>query len=262
MASNSQRSSSRDGSSSWTPQENKRFERALAQYDKDTPDRWQNITRAVGGGKSAEEVKRHYELLLEDLRLIESGGIPIPRYLTTASTGTAGPADEEERVHPAKPTICSAAVRFLVKGPSYNESPTSIIQCSKALKLSNKIATGIPAVPFVFPSEISMTIMPSPDSILKLRFRPRRRMLWSLNSAPYVNAIAILSLRLGDSIVAKGIQIILREKRGWESCPIGADEMETTMEERPPLNFRTGRVSLGGHAWGINSYVEELDEGR
>ncbi|KAK3026990.1 hypothetical protein RJ639_041751 [Escallonia herrerae] len=86
MASSSLRSSSRDGSSSWTPQENKRFERALAQYDKDTPDRWQNITRAVGGGKSAEEVKRHYELLLEDLRLIESGGVPIPRYMTTAST--------------------------------------------------------------------------------------------------------------------------------------------------------------------------------
>ncbi|KAK3016621.1 hypothetical protein RJ639_006499 [Escallonia herrerae] len=71
MASNSP-SSSRSSSSSWTPKQNKLFEKALALYDKDTPDRWHNIARAVGG-KSAEEVKRHYELLIEDLRHIESG---------------------------------------------------------------------------------------------------------------------------------------------------------------------------------------------
>ncbi|XP_015068699.1 protein RADIALIS-like 4 [Solanum pennellii] len=67
-------------SSSWTPQQNKLFERALAQFDKDTPDRWQNVARAVGGGKSADEVKRHYEILIEDLRRIESGRVPLPTY--------------------------------------------------------------------------------------------------------------------------------------------------------------------------------------
>lgn len=66
-------------SSSWTPRQNKLFEKALAVYDKDTPDRWQNIARAVGG-KSAEEVKRHYEILIEDLRHIESGNVPFPNY--------------------------------------------------------------------------------------------------------------------------------------------------------------------------------------
>ncbi|KZV23973.1 protein RADIALIS-like 3 [Dorcoceras hygrometricum] len=66
--------------SSWTPQENKLFEKALARFDKDTPDRWQNVARAVGGGKSAEEVKRHFEILMEDLRRIESGRIPFPNY--------------------------------------------------------------------------------------------------------------------------------------------------------------------------------------
>lgn len=78
MASNSL-SSSRSSSSSWTPKQNKLFERALAIYDKDTPDRWQNIARAVGG-KSAEEVKRHYEILVEDLEHIESGNVPFPNY--------------------------------------------------------------------------------------------------------------------------------------------------------------------------------------
>ncbi|XP_073025326.1 protein RADIALIS-like 3 [Primulina eburnea] len=67
-------------STGWTPQENKLFEKALARFDKDTPDRWHNIARAMGGGKSAEEVKRHFEILMEDLRRIESGYVPFPTY--------------------------------------------------------------------------------------------------------------------------------------------------------------------------------------
>ncbi|KMZ59425.1 MYB transcription factor [Zostera marina] len=57
---------------SWTQKQNKLFERALAVYDKETSDRWQNIARAVGD-KSVEEVKQHYDLLIEDVKRIESG---------------------------------------------------------------------------------------------------------------------------------------------------------------------------------------------
>ncbi|GMH13893.1 hypothetical protein Nepgr_015734 [Nepenthes gracilis] len=94
MASNSL-TSSRSSSSSggWTPKQNKLFERALALYDKDTPDRWQNISMAVGG-KSPEEVRRHYEILVQDLENIESGLVPIPIYKNTMSNGR-GIADEQ-----------------------------------------------------------------------------------------------------------------------------------------------------------------------
>ncbi|KAF5736027.1 hypothetical protein HS088_TW14G00160 [Tripterygium wilfordii] len=78
MASNSL-TSSRSSSSSWTTKQNKQFEKALALYDKDTPDRWQNVAKAVGG-KSPEEVKRHYEILIKDVREIESGRVPFPNY--------------------------------------------------------------------------------------------------------------------------------------------------------------------------------------
>ncbi|KAF5791344.1 putative transcription factor MYB-HB-like family [Helianthus annuus] len=64
---------------SWSAKQNKLFETALAIYDRDTPDRWQKIATAVGG-KSAEEVKKHYDLLVEDLRHIESGYVPSPNY--------------------------------------------------------------------------------------------------------------------------------------------------------------------------------------
>lgn len=62
--------------SSWTPRQNKLFERALAKYDRETPDRWQNVANEVG--KSVEEVKRHYEILKEDIRRIERGQVAFP----------------------------------------------------------------------------------------------------------------------------------------------------------------------------------------
>ncbi|KAK7360026.1 hypothetical protein VNO77_01998 [Canavalia gladiata] len=63
-------------SSSWTPRQNKIFEQALAIYDRETPDRWQNIAKMVG--KSIEEVKLHYEILKEDVKRIEQGQVPFP----------------------------------------------------------------------------------------------------------------------------------------------------------------------------------------
>ena len=81
-------SSSMSSSDSWTAKENKAFERALAVYDKDTPDRWHNVAKAVGD-KTPEEVKRHYELLVEDVKHIESGRVPFPKYKTTGGSSQA-----------------------------------------------------------------------------------------------------------------------------------------------------------------------------
>ncbi|CAA0841804.1 Protein RADIALIS-like 6 [Striga hermonthica] len=65
--------------STWTAMENKVFENSLAVYDQDTPDRWQNIARAIGT-KTVDEVKCHYQKLVEDIEDIESGKVPLPDY--------------------------------------------------------------------------------------------------------------------------------------------------------------------------------------
>ncbi|AET03907.1 putative transcription factor MYB/SANT family [Medicago truncatula] len=62
--------------STWTPRQNKQFERALAIYDRESPDKWQNVANMVG--KSVEDVKRHYEILKEDVRRIEHGQVAFP----------------------------------------------------------------------------------------------------------------------------------------------------------------------------------------
>nr|XP_019706812.1 transcription factor RADIALIS [Elaeis guineensis] len=83
MASSSLRSSG-SLNTPWTLKENKLFEQALAKYDKDTPDRWLKVAQAVGG-KTPEEVKRHYELLVEDIKHIEAGHVPFPNYRSSSS---------------------------------------------------------------------------------------------------------------------------------------------------------------------------------
>ncbi|CAK9161941.1 unnamed protein product [Ilex paraguariensis] len=84
--------------STWTAKENKLFENALAIYDQDTPDRWQKVAKAVGG-KTVEEVKRHYEMLVEDVEHIESGLVPLPKYQTTGGTSKGCKhMDEEQRL--------------------------------------------------------------------------------------------------------------------------------------------------------------------
>ncbi|KAL9327777.1 hypothetical protein ACSQ67_002780 [Phaseolus vulgaris] len=81
--------------SSWTPRQNKLFEEALATYDRDTPDKWQNVARVVG--KSVEEVKRHFEILKEDVKRIERGQVPLPNY-----TGRLPGSLFKEEIHWAK----------------------------------------------------------------------------------------------------------------------------------------------------------------
>nr|AAD39594.1 10A19I.9 [Oryza sativa Japonica Group] len=74
------------GGGGWTQRQNKQFECALAVYDKETPDRWHNIARYMGGAKSADEVRRHFDHLVEDVSRIESGRVPFPRYSSSSSS--------------------------------------------------------------------------------------------------------------------------------------------------------------------------------
>ncbi|KAG4147012.1 hypothetical protein ERO13_D05G196766v2 [Gossypium hirsutum] len=83
--------------SSWTPKQNKLFENALVIYDKDTPDRWHNLARAVGG-KTVEEVKLHYQNLVEDIQQIESGQVPLPPYKKAGGNKGYNFTDGEQRM--------------------------------------------------------------------------------------------------------------------------------------------------------------------
>ncbi|RWR78540.1 transcription factor DIVARICATA-like protein [Cinnamomum micranthum f. kanehirae] len=63
----------------WTREENNFFENLLAILNLDEPKSWEKIAAQVPG-KTVEQVQKHYEALVEDLKLIESGSFPLPHY--------------------------------------------------------------------------------------------------------------------------------------------------------------------------------------
>ncbi|XP_044955118.1 protein RADIALIS-like 3 [Hordeum vulgare subsp. vulgare] len=84
-------------SEGWTPKQNKLFEQVMAVHERDTPDRWHNIARAIGGGKSADDVRRYYELLVHDVARIEVGKVLFPAYRPPCPGPGHNPSYEADR---------------------------------------------------------------------------------------------------------------------------------------------------------------------
>uniref|UniRef100_A0A2P2LQR1 DNA binding protein n=2 Tax=Rhizophora mucronata TaxID=61149 RepID=A0A2P2LQR1_RHIMU len=82
-----------DCSSVWTREQDKAFEIALATHPEDASDRWEKIASDVPG-KTLEEIKYHYDLLVEDVNQIESGCVPLPRYSSSSDGSTSHAGDE------------------------------------------------------------------------------------------------------------------------------------------------------------------------
>ncbi|GJN01324.1 hypothetical protein PR202_ga18583 [Eleusine coracana subsp. coracana] len=85
-------SSGEEGPAAWTREQEKAFENAVAtvsEDDDDGEDRWEKIAELVEG-KTAEEVRRHYELLVEDIDGIEAGRVPLMTYAGDAGADEGG----------------------------------------------------------------------------------------------------------------------------------------------------------------------------
>ncbi|KAL8536836.1 hypothetical protein ACS0TY_012128 [Phlomoides rotata] len=66
-------------SSKWTFEENELFENALADIDLNSPSFLENLASKMPW-KSIEDVKNHYQALLDDIETIGSGKVPLPDY--------------------------------------------------------------------------------------------------------------------------------------------------------------------------------------
>ncbi|XP_062212306.1 transcription factor MYBS1-like [Phragmites australis] len=77
----------------WTREEDKAFENAIAAVApppaNGPPDEgWFSALAASVPERTAEEVRRHYEALVEDVGAIEAGRVPLPRYAGEESAAT------------------------------------------------------------------------------------------------------------------------------------------------------------------------------
>lgn len=95
--------SSSSHESVWTKEQDKQFENALDIHDQDSPKRWENIAAMVPG-KDATEVKRHFEILQEDVSLIDAGRIALPNY-TPSSLSTSEEAGVSDNNSPGSKKV-------------------------------------------------------------------------------------------------------------------------------------------------------------
>ncbi|MED6193078.1 hypothetical protein PIB30_015730 [Stylosanthes scabra] len=69
----------------WSKEENKKFESALAIFDKETPDRWLKVAAMIPG-RSVYDVIKQYKELEDDVNDIEAGRVPVPGYIASSFT--------------------------------------------------------------------------------------------------------------------------------------------------------------------------------
>lgn len=79
--------------SEWSREQDKAFENAIAIHPEDAADRWEKIAADVPG-KTLEQIKHHYELLVDDIKQIESGCVPLPSYNSSSEGSTSHATDE------------------------------------------------------------------------------------------------------------------------------------------------------------------------
>lgn len=75
--------SCRYDSEPWSFAENKQFEACIAEgyFDiKDESTRWSLIARKLGGKRTVADIVNHYNELVYDVELIETGRVPLPSY--------------------------------------------------------------------------------------------------------------------------------------------------------------------------------------
>ncbi|GFZ14622.1 duplicated homeodomain-like superfamily protein [Actinidia rufa] len=72
--------------SAWTRFEDKVFEHALLVFPEEMADRWEKIADRLPG-KSAVEVRAHYEALVHDVLEIDSGRVELPSYSDESALG-------------------------------------------------------------------------------------------------------------------------------------------------------------------------------
>ncbi|XP_065860692.1 transcription factor MYBS1 [Euphorbia lathyris] len=74
----------------WSKEEDIAFETAIATHsiEDDSKEQWETIASFVPN-KTIEEVKKHYQLLVQDVNAIEAGNVPLPTYAREEPTSSS-----------------------------------------------------------------------------------------------------------------------------------------------------------------------------
>nr|QSD99656.1 MYB family transcription factor [Melilotus albus] len=104
MSQSSAQENSKNRPKAWTWSENKAFEDGLARYPEDYMEgRWEKVATLVPG-RSREEVEEHYQLLVDDIALIEVDHVMLPPYSDVYASAKTDDSTNAIKVDPLKNT--------------------------------------------------------------------------------------------------------------------------------------------------------------
>ncbi|CAK7355504.1 unnamed protein product [Dovyalis caffra] len=79
----------------WSFEENKMFEYSIAELDPGSPDCFERIAERIPA-KTLKQIEDHFQILIEDIEMIESGRIPLPNYGTNSGDKGKGPNSNDK----------------------------------------------------------------------------------------------------------------------------------------------------------------------
>ncbi|CAN6717562.1 unnamed protein product [Malus baccata var. baccata] len=99
-------------SSVWSKEEDKAFENAIAMHwiDENSEEQWEKIAELVPS-KSMEELKQHYQMLVDDVGAIEAGRVSPPNYTADEAANTV--SSSKDSGHRASSSGTSASDKRL-----------------------------------------------------------------------------------------------------------------------------------------------------
>ncbi|KAL8119733.1 transcription factor DIVARICATA-like isoform X2 [Apium graveolens] len=107
-------------STSWTTEDNKKFESCLALFDKETPDRWIKVASMIPG-KTVFDVIEQYRKLVADICDIEAGLFPLPGDLKESCFTVELAKNPEFNEFRKRPLACRSSDQEKKKGVPWTE---------------------------------------------------------------------------------------------------------------------------------------------
>ncbi|CAA2988737.1 transcription factor DIVARICATA-like [Olea europaea subsp. europaea] len=123
----------------WSREEEKSFENAIAMHwIEDSKDQWDKISLMVPS-KNTEELKHHYQLLVEDVNAIEAGHVPLPNYIGEETSSSI--KDHHQRMRHGTYSIGESHCGFSGLG---HESTSTGVACKAGSRADQERRKGIP----------------------------------------------------------------------------------------------------------------------
>lgn len=123
----------------WSREEEKAFENGIAMHwnEECSDQSWSKIASMVPS-KSIQELKHHYQLLLEDVAAIEAGNVPLPTYNNNTSSSLMSTTTYKDPFHHKDKPFSNSTFSPVLSHDSVSAQPPATAKAGGASSRSDQ----------------------------------------------------------------------------------------------------------------------------